>query len=103
MPGTLPIHQFLWDITLPVVRATWAKGRAYVESGKYVPRFEPPPYKVSDSGWPLTVAPDRLGVPDAKDAYVIAETARLRRDLTVVDTGTDLVRELAVLTGIARI
>jgi hypothetical protein len=63
MPGTLPIHQFLWDITLPVVRATWAKGRAYVESGKYVPRFEPPPYRVSDSGWPLTVAAERLGVP----------------------------------------
>jgi hypothetical protein len=62
MPGT-PIHQFLWDIALPVVRATWAKGRAYVESGKYVPRFEPPSYKVSDSGWPLTVAAERLGVP----------------------------------------
>lgn len=39
------------------------------------------------------------GKTDAKDAYVIAETARLRRDLSVVDTGTDLVRELAVLTG----
>ena len=36
---------------------------------------------------------------DAKDAYVIAETARLRRDLSVIDTGTDLVRKLAVLTG----
>lgn len=39
------------------------------------------------------------GKTDAKDAYVIAETARLRRDLSVVDTGTDLVRNLAVLTG----
>ena len=39
------------------------------------------------------------GKTDAKDAYVIAETARLRRDLSMVDTGTDLVRELAVLTG----
>jgi transposase len=39
------------------------------------------------------------GKTDAKDAYVIAETARLRRDLSVIDTGTDLVRELAVLTG----
>jgi transposase len=39
------------------------------------------------------------GKTDAKDAYVIAETARLRGDLSVVDTGTDLVRELAVLTG----
>ena len=39
------------------------------------------------------------GKTDAKDAYVIAETARLRRDLAVIDTGTDLVRNLAVLTG----
>jgi transposase len=39
------------------------------------------------------------GKTDAKDSYVIAETARLRRDLSVVDTGTDLVRKLAVLTG----
>ena len=39
------------------------------------------------------------GKADAKDAYVIAETARLRRDLSEVDTGTDLVRKLAVLTG----
>jgi transposase len=39
------------------------------------------------------------GKTDAKDAYVIAETARLRRDLAVIDTDTDLVRSLAVLTG----
>jgi transposase len=39
------------------------------------------------------------GKTDAKDSYVIAETARLRRDLSVVDTGTDLIRNLAVLTG----
>ncbi len=39
------------------------------------------------------------GKTDAKDAYVIAETARLRRDLMVIDTDTDLVRNLAVLTG----
>jgi transposase len=39
------------------------------------------------------------GKTDAKDSYVIAETARLRRDLSVVDTGTDRVRNLAVLTG----
>ena len=39
------------------------------------------------------------GKTDAKDAYVIAETARLRRDLSVIDTGADLVRKLAVLTG----
>jgi transposase len=39
------------------------------------------------------------GKTDAKDAYVIAETARLRRDLAVIDQETDLVRNLAVLTG----
>ena len=39
------------------------------------------------------------GKTDAKDAYVIAETARLRRDLSVIDTGTDLIRNLSVLTG----
>jgi transposase len=39
------------------------------------------------------------GKTDAKDAYVIAETARIRRDLAVIDHDTDLVRNLAVLTG----
>jgi hypothetical protein len=39
------------------------------------------------------------GKTDAKDAYVIAEVARLRRDLAVTDADTDLVRNLAVLTG----
>jgi transposase len=39
------------------------------------------------------------GKTDAKDAYLIAETARLRRDLAVIDADTDLVRNLAVLTG----
>ena len=39
------------------------------------------------------------GKTDAKDAYVIAETARLRRDLPVIDHDTDVVRDLAVLTG----
>ena len=39
------------------------------------------------------------GKTDAKDAYVIAETARIRTDLAVVDTDTDLVRTLGVLTG----
>jgi hypothetical protein len=38
------------------------------------------------------------GKTDAKDAYVIAETARLRRDLAIIDADTDLVRHLAVLT-----
>lgn len=39
------------------------------------------------------------GKTDVKDAFVIAETARLRRDLTAVDTTTDLARDLAVLTA----
>jgi hypothetical protein len=39
------------------------------------------------------------GKTDAKDSYVIAETARIRRDLAVIDHDTDLVRNLAVLTG----
>lgn len=39
------------------------------------------------------------GKTDAKDAYVIAETARIRTDLAVVDTDTDLVRTLGILTG----
>jgi transposase len=38
------------------------------------------------------------GKTDAKDAYVIAETARIRRDLAVVDRSSDQVRNLAVLT-----
>jgi transposase len=39
------------------------------------------------------------GKTDAKDAYVIAEIARIRRDLAVIDRDSDLVRNLAVLTG----
>jgi hypothetical protein len=39
------------------------------------------------------------GKTDAKDAYVIAETARIRRDLTVIDPSTDLVRNLGLLIG----
>lgn len=39
------------------------------------------------------------GKTDAKDAYIIAETARIRSDLSVVDSDTDVVRSLGVLTG----
>jgi transposase len=39
------------------------------------------------------------GKTDAKDAYVIAETARVRHDLAVIGQDTDLVRNLAMLTG----
>lgn len=39
------------------------------------------------------------GKTDAKDAFVIAETARIRTDLAAIDTDTDLVRTLGVLTG----
>ena len=37
------------------------------------------------------------GKTDAKDAYVIAETARIRRDLTVIDRRSELVRNLDLL------
>jgi len=36
---------------------------------------------------------------DARDSFVIAETARLRRDLTELTTPNELVAELALLTG----
>ena len=36
---------------------------------------------------------------DARDSYVIAETARLRRDLTELITPNELVAELALLTA----
>ncbi len=39
------------------------------------------------------------GKTDDKDSYVIAETARLRHDLAVIDQTTDLVRDLGILTG----
>jgi len=39
------------------------------------------------------------GKTDAKDAYVIAETARIRTDLAVIDAESDLVRTLGLLTG----
>jgi len=39
------------------------------------------------------------GKTDAKDAHVIAETLRLRRDLPIVDQATDLVATLALLTA----
>jgi transposase len=47
----------------------------------------------------MSVAYAGEGKTDAKDAYVIAETARLRRDLAVIGRDTDLVRSLALLTG----
>jgi len=39
------------------------------------------------------------GKTDAKDAYIIAETVRIRSDLSVIDADADLVRTLGVLTG----
>lgn len=57
------IYAFLWDLTLPAVRAAWATGLSYVASGRYVPRFEPPTYKENDHGWPSTIEPDRIQVP----------------------------------------
>ncbi len=41
----------------------------------------------------------REGKTDAKDAHAIAQTVRLRRDLSPVDPGTDLVRMLGLLTA----
>ncbi|MBN3507684.1 hypothetical protein JYB55_02385 [Mycolicibacterium septicum] len=58
-----PIHDFLWEVTLPAVRAAWAVGQSYVESGRYVPRFEPVKYTVNDVGWPSTVETERFSVP----------------------------------------
>lgn len=39
------------------------------------------------------------GKTDAKDAHVIAQTARMRQDLATIDADTDLVRNLALLTA----
>lgn len=39
------------------------------------------------------------GKTDSKDAHVIAQTARLRKDLPVIDRDSELVRDLAVLIG----
>ena len=65
---------------------------------------------LSQAGQPVRYASGRLvaamsgayageGKTDPKDAYVIAETARLRRNLPVIDRKTDLVRNLGLLTG----
>lgn len=65
-----PINQFLWDITLPAVRAAWAAGREYAEPGtKYVPRVARPHYKENASHWPATVVPNRFGTA-ADDAQI---------------------------------
>lgn len=47
----------------------------------------------------MSTAYTREGKTDAKDAYVIAETARIRTDLRRIDADTDLVRTLGLLTG----
>lgn len=48
---------------------------------------------------PMSTALTGEGMTDAKDAHAIAETLRLRRDLPVIDTVTNLTRELALLAG----
>lgn len=58
-----PIHEFLWQVTLPAVRAAWSAGQAYIDSGKYVPHFEPPAFKENESGWPATVDRERIQIP----------------------------------------
>jgi transposase len=65
---------------------------------------------LSQAGQPVRYASGRLvaamsgaypgeGKTDPKDAFVIAETARLRRSLPVIDHKTDLVRNLGLLTA----
>jgi len=65
---------------------------------------------LSQAGQPVRYASGRLvaamsgaypgeGKTDPKDAFVIAETARLRRSLPVIDHKTDLVRNLSLLTA----
>jgi transposase len=65
---------------------------------------------LSQAGQPVRYASGRLvaamsgaysgeGKTDPKDAFVIAETARLRRSLPVIDHKTDLVRHLGLLTA----
>ncbi|MEU2103507.1 IS110 family transposase [Nocardia sp. NPDC019255] len=62
------------------------------------------------AGQPVRYAPGRMvaamsaayageGKTDAKDAFLIAETARIRRDLTVIDQTADLTRSLGLLIG----
>lgn len=65
---------------------------------------------LSQAGQPVRYASGRLvaamseaysgeGKTDPKDAFVIAETVRIRRNLPVVDQKTDLVRSLGLLTS----
>ena len=65
---------------------------------------------LSQAGQPVRYASGRLvaamsgaytgeGKTDPKDAFVIAETCRLRRSLPVIDHKTDLIRNLSLLTG----
>jgi hypothetical protein len=51
----------------------------------------------ADTMTPLTPVSAR----PAKDAYVVAETVRLRRDLPMVDTAADVTCKLALLTATA--
>ena len=63
-----------------------AEARVFYASGRVVNTMSPGLHRRGQ--WPML-----------KDAYVIAETLRLRRDLPLVDTVTDLTRELALLTA----
>lgn len=55
----VPINQFLWDTTLPAVRAAWAAGRAYADPGtKFVPKISRPLYTQNEFGWPSTTKSD---------------------------------------------
>ncbi|MBF5002518.1 IS110 family transposase [Nocardia sp. BSTN01] len=63
---------------------------------------------LAQAGHPVRYAPGRMvaamsaayageGKTDSKDAFLIAETARIRRDLTVIDQSADLTRNLGLL------
>jgi hypothetical protein len=81
----VPIHQRLWDVTLPAVRAAWLAAQTYIESDKYVPRFLPPSFEENDSGWPSTVADKvQLRVPSSAPIEWSRMFALTRSDSTYV-------------------
>ena len=68
------LNEFLWEVTLPAVRAARAAGREYIDSGKhYVPRLGRPRFSQNDHGWPSTLARERFERSDDDDAVDWAE------------------------------
>jgi len=58
-----PIHEFLWKLTLPAVRAAWSAGQALINDGKPVSRVAVPEYEESNAGWPMVVATSSVFAP----------------------------------------